>query len=92
MAGIAVDEGRPTLGFFHREVWKGRYRVDEEMMDEEELEPKKSAGLVPRVFDSLSIEELTEYIGELKAEILRAEAAIDKKKNVRDDAENFFRR
>ncbi|MFH1724909.1 MAG: hypothetical protein ABII00_09850 [Elusimicrobiota bacterium] len=29
VAGIAVQEGRPELRFFTREVWKGRYSLDE---------------------------------------------------------------
>lgn len=29
VAGISVDDGRPVLAFFNREIWKGRYKVDE---------------------------------------------------------------
>lgn len=29
VAGISIEQGRPVLAFFHREVWKGRYRIDE---------------------------------------------------------------
>jgi hypothetical protein len=29
VAGVAVSGGKPALGFFNREIWKGRYRVDE---------------------------------------------------------------
>lgn len=29
VAGIAVDGGRPVIGFFNREIWKGRYHVDQ---------------------------------------------------------------
>lgn len=32
VAGIELREGRPVLAFFHREVWKGRYTVDEERL------------------------------------------------------------
>ncbi len=28
VAGVGVEAGRPVLRFFHREIWKGRYRVD----------------------------------------------------------------
>lgn len=28
VAGIEVKDGEPLLGFFHREIWKGRYKVD----------------------------------------------------------------
>jgi len=30
VAAIEIDNGRPVLGFFHKEIWKGRYRVNEE--------------------------------------------------------------
>ena len=40
--------------------------------------------------DTLSIEELTTYIEELKAEIARAEAVIQAKKGFRDTAEGVF--
>ena len=60
-------------------------------MDEDDLEPKKTTtSFVPRVFDTLSIEELTTYIEELKAEITRAEAMIQSKKGFRDTAEGVF--
>ncbi|MDD5629123.1 MAG: hypothetical protein PHU21_08660 [Elusimicrobia bacterium] len=29
VAGIAVDQGRAVISFFNREIWKGRYEVDE---------------------------------------------------------------
>lgn len=28
VAGIEVKDGEPLLSFFHREIWKGRYKVD----------------------------------------------------------------
>ncbi len=28
VAGIELDDGEPVLAFFHREIWKGRYKVD----------------------------------------------------------------
>lgn len=28
VAGIALENGRPVLGFFNREIWKGRYQID----------------------------------------------------------------
>lgn len=28
VAGVEVSDGKPVLGFFNREIWKGRYRVD----------------------------------------------------------------
>ena len=61
-------------------------------MDEDEIEPKGKSSFEPRVFDTLSIEELKRYIAELKAEIARAEAAIGAKEGFRDSAEDVFRR
>lgn len=28
VAGIAIEDGKPVLSFFHREIWNKRYRVD----------------------------------------------------------------
>lgn len=41
VAGVVVEEGRPALAFFHREIWRGRYRVDDA------LRKSLLAGLVP---------------------------------------------
>lgn len=30
VAGIMIEGGRPTLAFFNRDIWKGRYKVDAE--------------------------------------------------------------
>ena len=32
VAGITVKDGEPELAFFHREIWKGRYKVDAEKL------------------------------------------------------------
>lgn len=59
--------------------------------DEEDLRP---AGLPrwlePRLLDSLSVAELGDYVVALKAEITRAEAAADAKKNHRAGIEALF--
>lgn len=62
-----------------------------EIMDEDESIPKTVKKFEPLVFDTLSIEELTAYIGELKEEIARAEAAIDAKRRFRESAQDVFR-
>jgi DNA-directed RNA polymerase specialized sigma54-like protein len=33
VAGIGVEGGKPFLAFFHRDLWKGRYEVDERKRD-----------------------------------------------------------
>ena len=42
VAGITMDGGKPALAFFNREIWKGRYQVDEEKRQRmlESLPPK----------------------------------------------------
>lgn len=32
VAGIEINDGEPELAFFHREIWKGRYKVDGEKL------------------------------------------------------------
>jgi hypothetical protein len=34
VAGISVEAGKPVLAFFHREIWKGRYRIDIDRREE----------------------------------------------------------
>jgi hypothetical protein len=34
VAGIEIENGVPVLAFFHREIWKGRYTVDEKKLSE----------------------------------------------------------
>ncbi len=34
VAGIEIENGVPVLAFFHREIWKGRYKVDGEKLSE----------------------------------------------------------
>jgi uncharacterized small protein (DUF1192 family) len=62
-------------------------------MAREDDEPlMKRRRLEPLLLDSLGIEELRSYIGELKAEIVRAEADIDRKGSHRSAADAFFKR
>ena len=61
-------------------------------MEDEDTTPKIPPGLVPRVLDTLSLQELETYIGELEAEIGRARTFIASKKGVRANAEQLFRK
>ncbi len=61
-------------------------------MDLDELDPRRPAGAAPRPLDPLSVEELSEYIAKLEAEIVRARQAIAAKQSVRAGAEALFRR
>jgi uncharacterized small protein (DUF1192 family) len=54
--------------------------------------PRKQVRLEKLVLDTLGIEELGEYIGELRAEIARVEAEIERKQGHRSAADAFFRR
>ena len=59
-------------------------------MDTDDLEPRVQ-GPKALDFDEMSIEALTDHIGQLKAEIARAEAAIEAKQAARAGAEAFFK-
>ena len=60
--------------------------------DEDDAPPRKRLRLERLVLDTLSVDELRDYIGELRAEIARVEADIDRKGSHRSAAEAFFRR
>jgi uncharacterized small protein (DUF1192 family) len=59
-------------------------------MEPEDLEPRKKAP-APRELDSLSIEELQDYIAQLAAEIERVKAKIAAKRAHRDGAAGLFK-
>jgi len=62
------------------------------IMEEDEVPIRKRARLEKPVLDMLGIAELREYIDELKAEIARVEADIERKQDHRSAADAFFRR
>ena len=59
-------------------------------MDTDDLEPVKKPKILD--FDTLSIEELHEYIDELKNEIKKAQSFIESKEKDRVDAESLFKK
>jgi len=60
--------------------------------DEDDLPRPKPRRLPPLLLDRLSVEELREYIGELREEITRVEADIGRKQQQRSAADAFFRK
>ena len=62
------------------------------MIDEDDGPVRKRVRLEKPVLDTWGIEELRAYIGELKEEIARVEADIDRKQGHRSAADAFFRR
>jgi len=62
------------------------------MLDEEDGPVRKKARFEKPVLDTLGLVELREYIDELKTEIARVEADIDRKQGHRSAADAFFRR
>jgi uncharacterized small protein (DUF1192 family) len=60
--------------------------------DEDDAPPRGRVRLEKLVLDTLSVDELRDYIGELRAEIARVEADIERKGSHRGAAEAFFRR
>jgi uncharacterized small protein (DUF1192 family) len=61
-------------------------------LDEEEALPRKRRRLEKLVLDTLGVEELRDYISELKEEIARVEADIARKQDHRAAADAFFRK
>ena len=62
-------------------------------MAQEEDEPAaRWKRLEPLTLDMLGIEELRDYIGELRGEITRVEADITRKQSHRNAADAFFRK
>jgi len=61
------------------------------MMDEEEGPVRKRSRLEKLVLDSMGVEELRDYIVELRAEIARVEEDIGRKQGHRSAADAFFR-
>lgn len=62
------------------------------MVDDDDLPPRKRSRLEKLTLDTLSVEELRDYIGELREEIVRVEADIARKQSHRSAADAFFRK
>ncbi len=62
------------------------------MAQEDDAPPRKRVRLEKLVLDTLGIDELRDYIGELQEEIARVEADILRKQSHRGAAEAFFKR
>ena len=77
-------------GYVYRDKASTVHKSEEGMMDTDDLEPitKKPQ---KKDLSRMSIEDLKEYIDELKEEIVRAEDAIEKKNKAREGAESFFK-
>jgi len=59
-------------------------------MEMEDLEPRKKA-VAPKELDSLSVQELTDYIGELEGEIARVKTKIAAKQAHLSGAASLFK-
>lgn len=60
-------------------------------MDEEDLEPR-AARSEKKLLDPLSVEELGEYIAQLRAEIRRVEEHLEGKKKYLDGLDGMFKK
>lgn len=65
---------------------------ENKMIFDDDAPPKRPQRLVPLLLDRLSVVDLEDYITELRAEIVRAEADIERKQSHRNAAESFFRK
>jgi uncharacterized small protein (DUF1192 family) len=61
------------------------------MAEDDDAPVRKRVRLEKLVLDTLGIEELRDYIGELREEIARVEADIGRKQGHRSVADAFFR-
>ena len=62
------------------------------MAEDDDSPIRKRIRLEKLLLDTLGIDELRDYIDELKAEIARVEADIGRKQNPRSAADAFFKR
>lgn len=62
------------------------------MAEDEDTPIRKPARLIKLTLDTLGIDELRDYIGELRDEIVRVETDIARKQGHRSAADAFFRR
>ncbi len=62
------------------------------MAQDDDAPPRKRVRLEKLVLDTLGIDELRDYIDELREEIARVEADILRKQSHRGAAEAFFKR
>jgi uncharacterized small protein (DUF1192 family) len=60
--------------------------------DDDDALPRKPARLAKLPLDLLGVEELNDYIGELREEIARVEADIERKRSHRTAADAFFKK
>lgn len=61
------------------------------MFDDEELPKKKDNPLQPRLLEGLDVDDMQDYIAFLKAEIVRTEAEMAKRGDVKAAADAFFK-
>jgi uncharacterized small protein (DUF1192 family) len=62
------------------------------MAEEEDAPIRRRIRLEKLVLDTLGIEEMRDYIGELRDEIARVEADISRKQSHKSAADMFFRK
>ena len=62
------------------------------MVEEDDLPQRRTRRLEKLPLDLLGIDELNDYIGELRDEIVRVEADIARKQSHRSAADAFFRK
>ena len=62
------------------------------MMEEDDLPQRRPRRLEKQTLDLLGVEELNDYIAELREEIARVEADIARKQSHRSAADAFFKK
>jgi hypothetical protein len=71
LAGIAIEDGKPVLGFFHREIWDKRYVINDERRRDLALDlPARDAKKAETLLREL------EYIDQRKTTLYRVLEAV----------------
>lgn len=71
LAGIAIEDGKPVLGFFHREIWDRRYLINDERRRDLALDlPARDAKRAESLLREL------EYIDQRKTTLYRVLEAV----------------
>lgn len=60
-------------------------------MFDDDLPKKKPESEFPRNLENMSVDDLEEYVGELRNEIARVEMDMEKKRASRDAADSIFK-
>lgn len=76
IAGFSIERGRPVIAYFHRDLWKGRWRVDEDKLRalRGSLSPKDARKLKPLLTELEQLERRKSTLRKVLETILELQA------------------